>query len=167
MKKIFFIMLILALLAALKMDATQSFSQFAAPDADAMRRIQGKWVIEGRSYIYSFTSEPVRRIDGFMYYRYSVSQYPGVESLYAIFKSKKSGKMYFCRGYWDKKYGFQQSASLISFDHDDSFVVFSKDNPGQVFFQAVRLNDKPEIRSPVQNGRHSGKIAYKNVRHLR
>lgn len=119
----------------------ESFSTFAVKDTDKMELIKGKWKLTGRPYLYEYTDDYMRRIDGFAYYRYKVSQFPRKVYLYAVFKSKKTGKSYFCRGRWDSKYGFQYSSSRIVFKGKDLFVVYTKDDPTDVFFVAERIEE--------------------------
>lgn len=119
----------------------ESFRTFAVKDTDKMELIKGKWKLTDRPYLYEYTDNYMRRIDGFAYYLYKVSQYPRRVYLYAIFKSKKTGKSYFCRGRWDSKFGFQYSSSRIVFKGKDLFVVFSKDDPTDVFFIAERVRE--------------------------
>ncbi len=119
----------------------EAFSSFAEVDTDMMKLILGKWSHSGRSYIYQYTDEYVRRIDGFQYFKYSISQFRD-NNMYAIFKSKKTGKSYFCRGKWHSKYGFQYSASRIEFKGQDRFIVYCKDNSNEIFFIADRIKEK-------------------------
>jgi hypothetical protein len=117
----------------------QSFSTFAEVDTEMMKLIIGKWTISDRPYIYEYTDEFMRRIDGFQYFKYTISQFRDNNNMYAVFKSKKTGKSYFCRGKWHNKYGFQYSASRIEFKGKDQFTVYAKDTPGEIFFVADRV----------------------------
>jgi hypothetical protein len=118
----------------------KSFSSFAVKDVEKMKLIIGKWRISDRPYMYEYTNDFARRIDGFAYYKYKISQYPGNENnIYAIFKSKKTGKSYFCRGNWHRKWGFRYSASRIVFKGKDKFIVYSKDNSRKIYFSAKRV----------------------------
>jgi hypothetical protein len=119
----------------------EAFSTFAEADTEMMKLIIGKWSISDRPYIYEYTDEFMRRIDGFQYFKYTISQFRDKNNMYAIFKSKKNGKSYFCRGKWHNKYGFQYSASRIVFKGKDKFIVYSKDNPGEIFFMAERITE--------------------------
>ncbi len=121
--------------------AIESFSTFAVKDTEKMELIKGKWKLTGRLYLYEYTDSYMRRIDGFAYYRYNVSQFPRRTYLYAVFKSKKTGKSYFCRGRWDGNYGFQYSSSRIEFKGKDLFIVYTKDDPNDVFFIAERVKE--------------------------
>jgi len=118
----------------------KSFSSFAVVDVEKMKLIIGKWRMSDRPYLYEYTDDFARRIDGFTYYRYKISQFPRNENnIYAIFKSKKTGKSYFCRGNWHRKWGFRYSASRIVFKGKDKFIVYSKDNPRKIYFIAERM----------------------------
>ena len=120
----------------------KSFSSFAVEDSEKMELIIGKWKISDRPYLYEYTDDFVRRIDGFAYYRYKISQYPqNNNNIYAIFKSKKTSKSYFCRGNWHWKWGFQYSASRIVFKGKDKFIVYSKENPRKIYFVAERIKE--------------------------
>ena len=125
----------------------ESFSTFAEVDSEMMSLIKGKWQHTGRSYLYEYTDEFMTRIDGFAYYKYSVSQYPKIKYMYAIFKSKKTGKSYFCRGRWDNKYGFQYSSSRIEFRGKDRFIVYTRDDAEEVYFIAERVKEQENERS--------------------
>ncbi len=118
----------------------KAFSSFALADIEKMKLIIGQWRMSDRFYVYEYTDDFVRRIDGFPYYRYKISQFPRNENnIYAIFKSKKTGKSYFCRGNWHRKWGFRYSASRIVFKGKDKFIVYSQDNPREIFFVAERI----------------------------
>jgi hypothetical protein len=118
----------------------ESFSTFAVPDTEKMKLIIGKWKISDRPYLYEYTNDFVSRIDGFAYYRYKISQFPHNENnIYAIFKSKKTGKAYFCRGNWHRKWGFRYSASRIIFKGKDKFIVYTRANPRKIYFVAKRI----------------------------
>lgn len=119
----------------------QAFSTFAEADTEMMKLIIGKWSISDRPYIYEYTDEFMRRIDGFQYFKFTISQFRD-NNMYALFKSKKNGKSYFCRGKWHNKYGFQYSASRIVFKGKDKFIVYSKDNPREIFFVAERIKEE-------------------------
>lgn len=129
----------LFLISCARLFGIESFSTFAVQDKEKMELIKGKWKLTGRPYLYEYTDDYMRRIDGFAYYRYKVSQFPRRHYLYSIFKSKKTGKLYFCRGRWDNKYGFQYSSSRMVFKGKDLFIVYSKDDPDEVFFIAERV----------------------------
>jgi len=117
------------------------FSQFADADTNYLKKIKGKWVFSDRRYMYEFTDIFVRKIDGFRYYKYSSTKYPGYENfIYAIFKSRKTGVSFFCRGNWDKKRGFLHVSSRIRFVGNDKFIVYSKDNMNEIYFTAKRIN---------------------------
>lgn len=121
---------------------SESFSTFAVADIEKMKVIIGKWIISERNAMYEYTNEFARRIDGFAYYRYKISKFPGnVKLIYAIFKSKKTSKSYFCRGNWHWKWGFQYSASRIVFKGKDKFIVYSKENPRKIYFVAERIKE--------------------------
>ncbi|MDQ1351932.1 MAG: hypothetical protein QG657_2238 [Acidobacteriota bacterium] len=120
----------------------QAFSTFAEADTEMMKLILGKWSISDRPYIYEYTNEFMRRIDGFQYFKFTISQFRDNKNMYAIFKSKKNGKSYFCRGKWHNKYGFQYSASRIVFQGKDKFIVYSKDNTQEIFFVAERIREE-------------------------
>ena len=125
----------------------KSFSTFAVADTEKMKLVIGKWKISDRPYLYEYTDDFVRRIDGFAYYRYKISQYPrDNNNIYAIFKSKKTGKSYFCRGNWHSKWGFRYSSSRIVFKGKDKFIVYTKANPRKIYFVAKRIktNEKRE-----------------------
>jgi hypothetical protein len=130
------------LIFAIPLFGTESFSTFAEIDSKMMSLIKGKWHHTGRSYLYEYTGEFMSRIDGFAYYRYKVSQYPRMNFIYAVFKSKKTGKSYFCRGRLDSKYGFQHSSSRIEFRGKDRFIVYSKDDADEVYFIAERVKQE-------------------------
>lgn len=115
------------------------FSRFAEVNNDYLERIQGKWVFSNRKYLYEFTDIFVRKIDGFKYYKYKSSKYPRYDNfLYSIFKSKKTGVSFFCRGNWDKQRGFIHVSSRIRFIGKNKFVVFSKDDLNEIYFTAKR-----------------------------
>lgn len=125
----------------------ESFSTFAEIDTEMMSLIKGKWQHTGRPYLYEYTGEYMTRIDGFAYYRYRVSQYPRANFMYAVFKSKKTGKSYFCRGRWDNKYGFQYSSSRIEFRGNDRFIVYTKNDAEEVYFIAERVKEEENERA--------------------
>ncbi len=117
------------------------FTKFAEVNKDYEDRIIGKWIFSNRSYVYEFTNIFVRKIDGFHYFKYKSSKYPGYEGfLYAIFKSKKTSISFFCRGNWDKKRGLVHVSSRIRFIGKDKFVVFSKNNINEIYFTAKRID---------------------------
>ena len=117
------------------------FSRFADVNKDYFERISGKWVFSNRKFIYEFTDIFVRKIDGFRYYKYKSSKYPRYDNfLYAIFKSRKSGISFFCRGNWDKKRGFIHVSSRIRFIGKDKFIIFSKDDINEIYFTAKRID---------------------------
>lgn len=120
----------------------QAFSTFTEADTEMAKLIIGKWSISDRPYIYEYTNEYMRRIDGFPYFKYTISQFRDNNNMYAVFKSKKNGKSFFCRGKWHSKYGFQYSASRIEFKGKDKFIVYSKDNPREIFFVAERIREE-------------------------
>ncbi|HLP60745.1 MAG TPA: hypothetical protein VK186_18015 [Candidatus Deferrimicrobium sp.] len=120
----------------------ESFSTFAEVDTEMMKQIIGRWTQSGRPYIYEYTDEYMRRIDGFQYFKYSISQFRDNNNMYAVFKSKTTGISYFCRGKWHSRYGFQYSASRIVFKGKDRFIVYSKDKPGEIFFVADRVKEE-------------------------
>lgn len=123
-----------------------SFSTFAELDEENMKRIVGKWKFSDRIYLYEYTDDYMTRIDGFPYYQYKISQYPRSSNyIYAIFKSKKTGKSYFCRGHYSHKTGFRHSASRIVFESEDKFVVYTEDDPHVIFFIAERI--KPQTQA--------------------
>ena len=140
-KSLCFGLMVLFLLTCGRVFGIESFSTFAVKDTDKMELIKGKWKLTGRPYLYEYTGDYMRRIDGFAYYRYKVSQFPRRVYLYAVFKSKKTGKSYFCRGRWDNKYGFQYSSSRIEFKGKDLFIVYTKDDPNDVYFVAERVTE--------------------------
>lgn len=146
--------LALALVVCARMEVwgEKSFSTFAVQDEEKMKLMIGTWIFTGRPYAYEFTDEFVRRVDGFPYFRYKVSQYPRNTYLYSVFKSKMTGKLYFCRGKWDSRYGFQYSSSRIEFRGKDLFIVYSKDEPGEVYFIADRIKKKDNKISKVARG---------------
>ncbi len=116
------------------------FGKFADINKDYMNRIKGKWIFSDRNYIYEFTDTFVRKIDGFLYYRYKSSKYPRYSNfIYAIFKSKKTGVSYFCRGNWNKNRGFIHVSSRIRFIGEDKFIVYSKDDNREIYFTAKRI----------------------------
>ncbi len=120
------------------------FSRFADANKDYHERIKGKWVFSNRQFVYEFTDIFVRKIDGFRYYKYKSTKYPRYDNfLYAIFKSKKSGISFFCRGNWDKKRGFIHVSSRIRFIGRDKFIVFSKDDINEIYFTAKRIVQTP------------------------
>jgi hypothetical protein len=136
------ILILITLFGARIQALEKSFSSFAVEDIEKMKLIIGKWRISDRSYMYEYTNDFARRIDGFAYYRYKISQYPGNENnIYAIFKSKKTGKSYFCRGNWHRKWGFRYSASRIVFKGKDKFIVYSKNNSRKTYFSAERVQE--------------------------
>lgn len=117
------------------------FSRFADHDKDYFKRIQGKWLFSNRRFVYEFTDIFVRKIDGFRYYKYKSTKYPKYDNfLYAVFKSKKTGISFFCRGNWDKKRGFLHVSSRIRFIGKDKFIVFSKDDMNEIYFTAKRID---------------------------
>ena len=117
------------------------FSRFADQNKDYFERIQGKWIFSNRRFVYEFTDVFVRKIDGFRYYKYKSTKYPKYDNfLYAIFKSKKTGISFFCRGNWDKKRGFIHVSSRIRFIGGDKFIVFSKDDMNEIYFTAKRID---------------------------
>lgn len=119
------------------------FSRFADPNDDYMERIKGEWVFSNRKYLYEFTDIFVRKIDGMKYYKYKSSKYPKYDNfLFAIFKSRKTGVSFFCRGNWDKKRGFLHTTSRIRFIGRDKFIVFSKDDMNEIYFTAKRYVHK-------------------------
>lgn len=116
------------------------FSRFADVNKDYLERIRGKWVFSNRKFVFEFTDIFVRKIDGFRYFKYKSSKYPRYDNfLYAIFKSRKSGISFFCRGNWDKKRGFIHVSSRIRFIGKDKFIVFSKDDINEIYFTAKRF----------------------------
>ena len=119
------------------------FSKFADPNEDYMKRIKGEWVFSNRKYLYEFTDIFVRKIDGFRYYKYKSSKYPRYDNfLFAIFKSRKTGISFFCRGNWDKERGYIHTSSRIRFIGRDKFIVFSKDDMNEIYFTAKRYVQK-------------------------
>jgi len=117
------------------------FSNFADVNTDYLKRIRGKWVFSDRRYAYEFTDIFVRKIDGFRYYKYKSTKYPRYENfIYSIFKSRKTGISFFCRGNWDEKRGFMHVSSRIRFIGDNKFIVFSKDNMNEIYFTAKRID---------------------------
>lgn len=119
---------------------SEIFINFAVPDTNYMKKIEGKWTFSESRYLYEFTKTFSRKIDGLPYYLYKSSKYLNYYSLiYAIFKSKKTGISFFCRGNWSRRRGFQYSVSRIVFKGNDKFVVYSKDNPKEVYFIAKRV----------------------------
>lgn len=145
------------LIFAGRMFGIESFSTFADVDTEMMSLIKGKWQLTGRPYLYEYTGDYMTRIDGFAYYRYRVSQFPRANFMYAVFKSKKTGKSYFCRGRWDSKYGFQHSSSRIEFKGKDRFIVYSKNDDGDVFFIAERLKEEDKGIDKGKENEKSGK----------
>jgi len=115
------------------------FSRFADANKDYMNRIHGAWVFSNRNYVYEFTNVFVRKIDGFRYYKYKSSKYPRYDNfLYAIFKSRKTGVSFFCRGNWDEKRGFVHVSSRIRFIGKNKFIVFRKDDSNEIYFTAKK-----------------------------
>ncbi len=133
---------LLSPIAGIHVLGQQAFSTFAEVDTELMKLIIGKWSISDRPYIYEYTDEFMRRIDGFQYFKFTISQFRDNNNMYAVFKSKKTGKSYFCRGKWHSKYGFQYSTSCIVFKGKDKFIVYSKDNPRELFFVAERIKEE-------------------------
>lgn len=119
------------------------FSKFADENKDYLERIKGEWVFNNRKYLYEFTDVFVRKIDGNRYYKYKSSKYPRYNNfLFSIFKSRKTGVSFFCRGNWDKKRGFIHTSSRIRFIGRDKFIVFSKNDMNEIYFTAKRYVQK-------------------------
>ncbi len=138
-KKIFRILIFLFLIRLTL--SPEIFVKFAKPDKDYMARVQGKWIFSGSRYLIEFTNSFSRKIDGLSYYLYKNSKYPkNFDFIYAIFKSKKTGISYFCRGVWSKRMGFRYSVSRIKFRGRDKFFVYSKNDPNRIYFTAKRVH---------------------------
>ncbi|MCP5102570.1 MAG: hypothetical protein GY950_04285, partial [bacterium] len=70
------VLMALALTTGKQAWGQQSFSTFADPDEEKLELIVGKWTINDRSYLYEYTPDFAKRIDGFAYYHYKISQFP-------------------------------------------------------------------------------------------
>ena len=139
LKILLFILIFLPVMAG-----SEIFSNFADPDKDYMERIKGNWIFSDRPYVYEFTDVFVRKIDGFMYFKYKSTKYPRYDLfIYSIFKSRKTGISFFCRGNWDEKRGFIHVSSRIRFIGKDKFLVYSKDDINEIYFTAKRYVQTP------------------------
>jgi hypothetical protein len=140
MKNIILVSIIVFLVqTALFSQGIVPLSQLGEEDQAALELIRGEWLIEDSPYVLSYSNHFAVRVDGVKYYHYKrLHTRPLNPHIYAIVKSKKTGRSYFARGYY-KKGRFYGSTSRIVFKGNDRFIVYSSKNPKQIYLRAVRV----------------------------
>lgn len=124
----------------------EALSQIGPVDEESLKTIYGFWVLDDSRVAHRYTDEFVCRIDGLKYYRYGrVGMNPGLPYVFTIVKSKKTGRLYFARGYYKdgRLYG---STSRMQFKNKDHFVVYEEKNAEVIFFEARRAQVKNKPR---------------------
>jgi hypothetical protein len=138
MKKISFAVFAF-LMVAPALIGVEPLSKIGKVDEDALKSIQGEWVIEGSRSVLRYSMDFACLIDGLKYfYYYRVGTNPSYPFVYTIVKSVKTGRYYFARGYYKdgRLYG---STSRMEFENTYLIVVYSDTNPDKIYFKAFRV----------------------------
>ncbi len=111
-------------------------------DKVSIKKIKGKWLVNGSNYLFDFSDKPTNKIFGLQYYHYRTlpeSKYR--QFIFTIVKAKKNGALYFARGKYQQG-GFVGTVSKMAFKGNNKIIVFEKNNSRKVYFIATRYFKK-------------------------